>query len=244
MFQLKSNTLIDQSDGKVINQIRPSSSSIYKLLFFARILPNHLYDLDIELNSELLIKSLIIDTQLICDEGTESEREVYLNKVENKIRDLSNTNAYYFLVMGHYPVWSAGVKGPNQCLVNKLRPILHKYKVDGYFCGDEHGMQHFSHSFENQTVQYLVSGATCFVDDEPKNMDKINKEDLKFFWQTNEQQFINCENCSGAFVVAKANKQKLDLQYVNTKGEEIHRFTIYPRRRPIQNRKLMKVKIN
>lgn len=188
-----------------------------------------MYDLEIKLNSELLIKALVIDTMAMCDEGTESEKEIYFRKVENKIKDSANTKAYFFLVLGHYPVWSAGVKGPNQCLVDKLRPVLHKYKVDGYFCGDEHGMQHFSYKYLNQTVEYLVSGATCFIDDNDPHRDLVDKDSLKFFWKTGEEQFINCQNCTGAFVVATADKTKMELRYINTKGEEIHRFNLNPR---------------
>ena len=45
-------------------------------------MPNYLYDIDINLNGELLIKVLVIDTQKICDEGTDKERDEYLKQVD------------------------------------------------------------------------------------------------------------------------------------------------------------------
>lgn len=178
------------------------------------------------------MKVFVIDTQLMCDEGAESERHDYVDMVEDKIKFFSNTKAPYFLIMGHYPVWSAGVKGSSECLLYTLRPLMHKYNVNAYFCGDEHVMQHFTDNYLNHTVEYIVSGATNFIDDRPLNIDKVSNETLKFFWQTGEDQTINCENCTGAIVYAKADKSFLSLRYVDTQGREIHKVDIFPRELP------------
>ena len=66
-------------------------------------MPSYLYDIDINLNTELLIKVLVIDTQKICDEGTESNKDQYLKQIDAKMNQFSKLNPPYFIVAGHYP---------------------------------------------------------------------------------------------------------------------------------------------
>ena len=61
------------------------------------------------------------------------------------------------LLAAHYPVWS--VKGPNQCLVNKFRPLFHKYKDNSYFNFD-HKIQHIQENYLNHTIDYYTSVTT------------------------------------------------------------------------------------
>ncbi|CAF1145540.1 unnamed protein product [Brachionus calyciflorus] len=195
------------------------------------ILPNYLYELDILLNSELLIKSIIIDTQKICDEGTENERQEYLDKVIRKIEENSNTSAYYYLVLGHYPFWSIGELGPKECMINKLRPTLHKFKVDGYFSGHDHSLQHFRDNYLDHKVDYLISGATNFVMDRPLNKDKVDPSITKFFSESKQNQTLNCLECSGALVLAKADKNQMILKFIDTEENDLYILSINSRRR-------------
>jgi hypothetical protein len=47
-----------------------------------------------------MIKALMIDTMLMCDEGTDAERDAYLKLVDEKMQFHTKTNAKYFIVMG------------------------------------------------------------------------------------------------------------------------------------------------
>ena len=65
-----------------------------------------------------------------------------------------------------HAVWSVGHHGPTDVLVQKLNPMLLKYKVAAYFSGHDHDMQHLNDS----GVQYFLSGAGHLVDSSQKHM--------------------------------------------------------------------------
>lgn len=157
-----------------------------------------MYEIDINLNSELLIKVVVIDTQLICDEGSDEDKKDYIKRVAAKINYSSKVNAPYFIVAGHYPVWSVGVTGSNPCMIRDVRPLLHQNRVDAYFCGHDHTMEHLTDNYMNETVEYLISGSANFVDDSTPNMNTVPVNSLKFTWKTSEDPYIGCKNCSGS----------------------------------------------
>ena len=67
-------------------------------------------------------------------------------------------------------VWSVGHHGPTDVLVEKLNPMLVKYKVAAYFSGHDHDMQHLNDS----GVQYFLSGAGHLVESSQKH--KVGKK--------------------------------------------------------------------
>jgi predicted MPP superfamily phosphohydrolase len=71
---------------------------------------------------------------------------------------LANAKEEWKFVVGHHPVYSAGSEhGITPELINMLKPIMEKYKVQAYICGHEHNMQHLqpAHAY----VDYFVCGA-------------------------------------------------------------------------------------
>lgn len=51
---------------------------------------------------------------------------------------LAASTADFLFVGGHYPVWSVCQHGPTSLLVDKLKPLLEKYKATSYLCGHDH----------------------------------------------------------------------------------------------------------
>ncbi len=50
-------------------------------------------------------------------------------------------SAPYLIVSGHYPIYSVAEHGPTQCLVDRLRPLVHQYHATTYLCGHDHNLQ-------------------------------------------------------------------------------------------------------
>lgn len=61
------------------------------------------------------------------------------------------------IVVGHYPVFSAGEHGDTPELIEELLPVMERYQVDAYLCGHDHTMQHLQD--RRAGVQFLVNGS-------------------------------------------------------------------------------------
>ena len=118
-----------------------------------------------------LIDFVMIDTVLLCGGGNMSDwdhrplegpenslvAETYWQWIEEQLRQstyvvdggydvlhrLSFTlfSAPYLIVGGHFPIYSISEHGPTECLVKRLRPLLHQYKATTYLCGHDHNLQ-------------------------------------------------------------------------------------------------------
>jgi tartrate-resistant acid phosphatase type 5 len=62
---------------------------------------------------------------------------------------------FYFNFLGHFPVYSVAEHGSTECLIQKVKPLLHKYKVSAYLSGHDHDLQHISHTDMGSTVEYI-----------------------------------------------------------------------------------------
>jgi tartrate-resistant acid phosphatase type 5 len=70
---------------------------------------------------------------------------------------LANAKEEWKIVVGHHPVYSAGGEhGITPELINMLKPMFEKYKVQAYLCGHEHNLQHLQPT--GSYTDYIVSG--------------------------------------------------------------------------------------
>jgi acid phosphatase len=69
--------------------------------------------------------------------------------------ELTRSTAKWRFVVGHHPVFSGGHHGSSLPLIRKLKPLLDRHKVQVYFCGHDHDMQHL----KIDNVHYIVAGS-------------------------------------------------------------------------------------
>lgn len=91
---------------------------------------------------------------------------------------LASSTADYLIVLGHYPVWSIAEHGPTNDLVNKLRPMLQKYRVTAYFCGHDHTMEYLQEKGSN--IGYVVTGAAHVCDSSTAHKHSVPSGSLKY----------------------------------------------------------------
>lgn len=202
-------------------------------------MPSFNYTVDVEINNgeEKLMTLMMVDTVLLCGNGDDGRGEQprfetvedelrsadYFSDFEKRLASVSASPVPYIIVSGHHEVWSAGEVGPITCLVDRLRPLLHKYNVSAYFCGHDHNMQHLEDDYLGHTVEYVVSGASNTVDANLTHVDSVPPKSLKFAW-IDKSQILN-----GALVVAQASRENITLTYYETTGKALYQTVIRPR---------------
>ena len=206
---------------------------------YLRILPSFNYTIEAKINNgqDELAKIIMIDTILMCgNSGMDyeldktpkftshrqaRESKAYFDWLEGEL--VSAQDYPYLIVAGHFPVWSIAEHGPTKCLVDRLRPLLHKYKVSAYMCGHDHNLQHINDIYLNQSVDYILSGASNFVDNSTDHINSIPAGSLKFHW-ADTKQIVN-----GGFGLTKINANNMTFTFYETNGNELHQVVILPR---------------
>ncbi len=71
-------------------------------------------------------------------------------------KTLAASTAQWKLVMGHHPAYSSGLAHGNQPeIIEHILPLLQKYKVQAYFAGHDHDLEHLKVG----DIDLIVSGA-------------------------------------------------------------------------------------
>lgn len=120
---------------------------------------------------------------------------------------LSKTNANWKIVIGHHPLYTTGVRRDKMLDVRTaFLPIFEKHKVNAYFAGHEHDLQHqkptgFTH--------YFVSGAGSEI--RPVTQDP------------NQTKFAISDH---GFMSVQIQKDTLNLRVINYLGKELYQTKI------------------
>ncbi|KAI6646617.1 Tartrate-resistant acid phosphatase type 5 [Oopsacas minuta] len=174
--------------------------------------------------SKITVQIVFIDTVIlsgISDSNDPSKKYEIIH--EEKIAQtqwewiedqLKASTADWLLVAGHYPVWSIAEHGPTKILVDKLRPLLEKYKVTAYLCGHDHNMQHLRE--QGSVVDYFVIGAGHFTDSSNAHKNDVPHGSLKFFYGQKDSY------SDGAFASITASSKELKITYINVQGQSIY----------------------
>lgn len=120
-------------------------------------LPSRYYSFKRMLPDSTEIHFIILDTVILLNESTESDIE--LQWFEN---ELSSSNADWKVVLGHYPLYSNGMHGNRNNLINIIEKDLIKYNTDLYIAGHDHNLE----LLKNETgPYYIVSGSGALLRD-------------------------------------------------------------------------------
>jgi len=69
---------------------------------------------------------------------------------------LAASNAQWKFVMGHHPIYSSGIAhGDQPEIIEHILPLLQKYKVNAYFAGHDHDLEHLKVG----NLDLIISGA-------------------------------------------------------------------------------------
>ncbi|XP_076001342.1 tartrate-resistant acid phosphatase type 5a isoform X2 [Genypterus blacodes] len=189
--------------------------------------PYYYYELNFRIpNTGKTLSIIMLDTVMLCGNSDDFSDEkprgplcaVDANRQLTWLQDrMAKSKADFLLVAGHYPVWSVSKHGPTECLLQRLRPLLIKYKATAYLCGHDHNLQYIKES----DVGYVVSGAGNFLDPDVRHWHHVPNDTVKFF--TGEASTL------GGFVYAEVTEDKMIVTFNQAKGMSLYR-TVLPRR--------------
>ena len=92
------------------------------------------------------------------EEYSKVKKEDTLKQLQWMNATLSSSKAQWKIVVGHHPVYSAGLHhGNTKELIDQVRPILERNHVQAYISGHEHVLQHIK--AKNDPIDYFISGA-------------------------------------------------------------------------------------
>ncbi|GAC13401.1 purple acid phosphatase family protein [Aliiglaciecola lipolytica] len=163
-------------------------------------------------NTEMLV--LFIDTNPLNPEYKDVPKYAQTQKQdgEKQLRwieqQLSSSTAKWNLVIGHHPLYSSGKRyGKTHGIQGVLEPIFEKFKVDAYFAGHEHDLQH--NRPEGKSVEHFVSGAGS---------------ELR---PVQQREFTKYAISEAGFVSVSVNDTKLLVQFISGSGKRIYQYSVH-----------------
>lgn len=175
------------------------------------------------------LKLVLLDTIVLCGNAGSDDELLQPKGPEDKSfaekqwvwleEQLKYSQDDYLLVGGHFPVWSIAEHGPTDCLVDRLKPLLEKYKASSYICGHDHNLQHIKE--QDSDVHYFVIGAANFVKDDVRHKHSVPDDSLKFYWADARRY--------GGFAHVNATADYLNVTLIDSLGNLLHSQMIKPR---------------
>jgi len=117
---------------------------------------------------------------------------------------LAASKAQWKIVIAHHPIYSGGEHGDTPELIEHILPLLHDYKVQAYFNGHDHDLQHL----QAGEVNLFDSGAGSQFRPTRKT------EHTKF-----------AQSCSG-FTTVALHHDKMDVRMIDNHGTPVYATTI------------------
>ncbi|HUA69260.1 MAG TPA: tartrate-resistant acid phosphatase type 5 family protein [Candidatus Saccharimonadales bacterium] len=117
---------------------------------------------------------------------------------------LTASKAQWKIVLGHHPIYSGGEHGDTPELIESILPLLQKYKVQAYFNGHDHDLQHL----QAGEVNLFCSGAGS---------------QFRPTRKTGHTKFA--EACSG-FTTVSLQSNKMNVSMIDNKGALVYATTV------------------
>ena len=151
-----------------------------------------------------------------------AEASTTLSWVENA---LSNSDADYLVVAGHYPIFSPCSHGNTDELVERLDPLLKRYGVTAYISGHDHCQFHFS--FDN--MEYFLTGTgngCCYGANNQKSLPQ--EGDLKFLL-ADSHNYSGSSGVSGGFISFNVSGDNMKINIHRENGDVLYESELTPR---------------
>ena len=115
-----------------------------------------------KINDSVSAKFIFLDTPPLVDEYYKKGGypDVVKQDTAQQMRWLANELAskeQWKLIFGHHPIYSASNKhGNTPEMIQRVKPLLEKYRAQFYFCGHDHDFQHLRE--KGKKLNYIVTG--------------------------------------------------------------------------------------
>lgn len=125
---------------------------------------DHYYTFSKKINDSVSARFVFLDTPPLVEEyqkNAEGYPDIAKQDTAKEMRwlkdVLANSKEQWILVFGHHPVYSASTKhGNTKEMIERVKPLLEKYRAQFYFCGHDHDLQRLHEKGKN--VDYIVTG--------------------------------------------------------------------------------------
>jgi acid phosphatase len=117
---------------------------------------------------------------------------------------LAASTAQWKIVVGHHPIYSGGGHGDTPELIATILPLLQEHKVQAYFNGHDHDLQH------------LVAGEVNLFDS------GAGSQHTPTFY-TKHSKFA--KSCSG-FTTVSLQADKMDVRMIENTGTLLYTVTV------------------
>lgn len=117
---------------------------------------------------------------------------------------LAASQAQWKIVIAHHPIYSGGGHGDTAELIKNVLPLLHEYKVQAYFNGHDHDLQH------------LLAGEVNLFDSGAGSQHTPTR-------YTKHSKFA--KSCSG-FTTVSLQADKMEVRMIDNRGRQIYATTV------------------
>lgn len=178
-------------------------------------LPARYFSLSKPVDATTTADFFFLDTTPMMEEYSKADNEKIFSKVTKQDvprqlawfkAALAASKAQWKIVIGHHPIFSGGDHGDSPELIQNLLPLLEQYKVQVYFNGHDHDLQH------------LAAGDLNFIDSGAGSRVRPTKD-------TPHTKFALS---SSGFTTVSLQADRMDIRMIDNLGKTVY-TTMIPR---------------